>query len=122
MMFNFEIPGPLPGMNDIISASRTHWNKSRQQKKTFTNMCGMSVIAARVPVFKDPVHVEFAWYEKNQKRDRDNVSAGAKFILDALVETGRLKNDTAHWVRGISHTFPAPDSKNPRVMVTIYDA
>ena len=121
-MFTFHIPGPLPGMNEIIQASRTHWNKSRRQKKTFTNLCGYAVLAARVPVFEEPVNIDFAWYEKNQRRDRDNVTAGAKFILDALVETGRLKNDTARWVRGITHKFPKPDANNPRVEVTIYDA
>ena len=117
--FQFYIPGRLPGLNEIVDSARAHWSKGRDQKKEFTSLCGQYVIASQVPFFLDPVTIRFDWYEKDMRRDLDNITAGAKFILDALVNTRRLRNDTRRWVRSISHGFPDPDKTNPRVGITI---
>jgi len=66
-----------------------------------------------------PVKVHFDWYEPNMKRDPDNIRAGAKFILDALVEASILPKDSRKWVKGLSDAFPDPDAQNPRVEVQI---
>jgi Holliday junction resolvase RusA-like endonuclease len=64
----------------------------------------------------------FRWIEKDLRRDPDNICAGAKFVMDALVELGRIPGDTRRWVKGISHEFPDPDAKNPRIEITITEA
>ena len=119
MEFRFVIPGRLPGLNEIIYAARSHWSKGSKQKKEVTRLCAQYVLASRVPVFKKPIAVSFSWFEKDLRRDIDNISAGSKFILDALVETGRLKGDGRKWVKFISHEFPDPEPENPRVVVGI---
>lgn len=71
--------------------------------------------------FKHPVELAFAWIEPNAKRDLDNITGGQKVVIDALVLCGVIPNDTRQWVKGISHRFPDPDPKNPRVEVTVMD-
>lgn len=121
MKSTFTIPGRLPGLNEVVDAARTHWSKGALHKKQFTDLCGWYVRAARVPVFKTPVEVHIAWFEANKKRDLDNVQAGAKFILDALVATERIENDGPQYVRLVRHEVKV-DPVNPRIEVTIKEA
>ena len=66
-----------------------------------------------------PVELEFYWYEKNKKRDHDNVSSfGRKVIQDALVKGGVLKDDGWDYVDGFGDVFLL-DRENPRIEVEI---
>ena len=62
----------------------------------------------------------FSWYEKNQRRDKDNIAFAKKFILDALQEMKILKNDGWAEVAGFEDRFYV-DKHNPRVEVEIYE-
>ena len=115
----FHIPGRLPGLNEIVDAARGNRFSGATQKKKATTLCGQWIMASRVPAFTVPVSIHFQWFEPNRRRDLDNIVAGSKFILDALVVTGRLPNDGRAWVRALAHTFPEPDVDNPRVVVSI---
>ena len=65
------------------------------------------------------VRIDYIWYEKNKKRDLDNISSfGRKVIQDALVDNGTLKNDGWENVIGFSDTFYI-DKDNPRIEVII---
>ena len=75
-----------------------------------------------VPVFKEPIGIDLYWYEPNWKRDPDNLAAGVKYVLDALVLLNKIPNDTRKWVKSITHHFPDPDPVNPRVVVQINTA
>lgn len=119
MIVKFEITGRLPGLNEIVSVNRSNKFYGSVEKKKYTNLCGQYIIASQVPRFLNPIKVNFEWIEPNKKRDLDNITGGTKFILDALVSTGTIPNDTRNWVRSLSHTFPPPDKKNPRIIVTI---
>jgi Holliday junction resolvase RusA-like endonuclease len=116
----FTILGRLPGLNEVVNAARTHRMVGAKQKKHATSNCAWSIITQRVPIFNTPVNVSFTWFEKDGRRDVDNITVGAKFILDALVATGRIKNDGRKYVRSVNHSFPEPDKKNPRILVTLY--
>lgn len=117
--YSFCISGQLPGLNEITSSARYNRFAGASLKKKFTHLCQYSIKASTPPKFETPVHVEFVWIEPNLKRDPDNITAGAKFILDALVEEGVLPNDTRKWVHGITHVFETPDKLKPRILVTI---
>ena len=119
MKQTFEIPGPLPGLNEIIGAINRHRFVGAKLKKETTERCAWWIKSQRLPEFLKPVSISFFWHEKDKRRDLDNITAGAKFILDALVVTGRLQNDTRRWIKSISHAFPEPDKNNPRVKVLI---
>lgn len=121
MQGKFTISGSLAGLNEIIQTARYNRFAGASQKKKETKKCQWAIIAAgaSVPSFQSPVCVSFRWFERDLKRDPDNVCVGAKFALDALVELGRIPDDSRRWVKGISHDFPDPDKKNPRIEVEI---
>lgn len=118
----FTVSGGLPGLNDIVGVARSNRFASASQKKKETQRCQWAVISGQVPTYTGPVLIAFKWIEKDLRRDPDNICAGAKFILDALVELGRIPNDNQKWVKGITHEFPPPDKANPRVEITLNDA
>lgn len=117
----FIIEGRLPGLNDIMRASLYNRFAYGKLKKTETARCAMAAITGGVFRFRHPVKISITWYEKNAKRDIDNVAAGIKFIADGLVESGKLENDTRYWIREITHHFPSPDPIHPRVEVEIHE-
>ncbi len=123
MNIHVTIPGSLPGMNEIVDAARAHWGKSAQMKKTYT-----AAVALCIPngdklgkaKLASPVAIYVDWYEPNDKRDIDNITAGAKFILDGLVGRGVIANDDRKHVSSITHRVHT-DKKNPRVEVGVYE-
>ena len=68
-----------------------------------------------------PVKMRYRWYEKNQRRDLDNISSfGRKVIQDALVKTGVLVNDGWKDILGFSDAFFV-DKDRPRIEVDIME-
>ncbi len=116
-MAKFTIPGRLPSLNVQFKAFRGRFTSSRKRQES-KFWVGSWIIAARIPVFKVPVDVTIRWIEKDRRRDYDNVSSGVKVILDALVKTGRIPNDSRKWVYPVVHVHEL-DKKNPRIEVTI---
>lgn len=117
----FVIPGRLPGLNEIIEANRSNRYEGANQKKNETRRCALEIIRQTRETIRRPFYVVVAWYERDLRRDPDNVCAGIKFVLDALVEVGRIPNDTRKFVLGIDHSFLDPDKQNPRVEVEIVE-
>lgn len=114
---HFTIPGRLAGANEFIGGANRHYHVGGRLKKRETAICAACCRALR-PV-NGPVMVQIRWFEKDLRRDIDNVAFGVKFILDGLRAAGKLPNDGRLWVRFISHDFPPPDKKSPRVEVTL---
>lgn len=113
----FEIPGRLPGLNEIIDAAKRNPHEYARMKETCTAM--VAWLAKKLPRF-EKVALVITWYEPDQRRDLDNIMAGQKFILDGLVAAGTIPNDSQKYVRGIMHRFEV-DRQNPRVEVEIVD-
>lgn len=44
--------------------------------------------------------VRFEWHERTKKRDADNIASAKKFVLDALVKSGVLEDDSRKYVKG----------------------
>lgn len=116
----FTIMGTLPGLNEISNASRTNWYMGHKQKREATDLCRFWVNAAKLKPITTPIKVHFEWFEKDLRRDPDNVRCGAKYILDALVEAAILPRDSRKWVKGLSDGYPDPDKQKPRIEVTIH--
>jgi Holliday junction resolvase RusA-like endonuclease len=115
-----EIPGRLPGLNEIIDAAKQGKGKYQpyaMMKEHYTTMIGW--LAKKLPNF-EKVALIITWYEPNEKRDPDNVQAGCKFILDGLVKAGTIPNDTRRYIKSITH-IPELDRDNPRVEVEIQE-
>ena len=115
-----EIPGRLPGLNEIIEAAKQGKGKYQpyaMMKEYYTTMIGW--LAKKLPPY-EKVALVITWYEPDRRRDPDNIMAGQKFILDGMVAAGTIPNDSQKHIKGIIHRF-AVDRKNPRVEVEIVD-
>lgn len=115
------IEGTLPGMNDVISRNRNTWQSGAALKKRSTDWCYAFFFnalrtGAIKPVTKQ-VDIHVKWYEKNRRRDHDNVLAGGlKMILDGAVKAGVLPDDSQKWVADI-HSEIDVDRNRPRVEI-----
>lgn len=97
-----EIPLKLPSLNEYVRVCRTNPYKASAFVKDVENDIG--VFLARLPVF-ERVKIHFHWVECNKRRDLDNVAFSKKFILDALVKCGKLKDDNRKVVTAFTDTF-----------------
>ena len=116
------IPGQLPGLNDYIEAERAHRQRGARLKREAQ---GLVLLAIRRQLrevrFTRPVHMRYLWVERSRRRDKDNVSAfGRKVIQDALVAAKVLQNDGWAHVEGFTDAFDV-DKKKPRIEVEISD-
>jgi len=114
----FTILGRLPGLNDYTSACRANRHVGANMKKATEKLVGYHIVDAHMAWFDKPVTVEFAWFEPNMRRDKDNIAFAKKFILDALVSQGIIAGDGWKHVVGFTDTF-AVDKDDPRIVVTL---
>ena len=98
-----KIPIKLPSLNEYIRACRSNQYAGAQMKKRVEN--DIMLFINRLPSFNEPIYIAFHWIEENKRRDLDNVSFSKKFILDALVKAGKLKDDNRRFVVGFSDDF-----------------
>ena len=107
------IPLKLPSLNEYIRECRSNRYAGAEMKRREEQKIALFVKS--LPVFEDPVEIEFCWQEKDRRRDLDNIAFAKKFILDALVKTGRLKDDNRRHVVGFKDSF----TTGPVYMVTL---
>jgi len=104
----------LPSLNAILSKA---WQVRRHQAGLADAAVMAAVKAQNIKVVQfDKCKIVYDIYLNNKKRDIDNVAT--KFILDAIVKRGFIKDDNMTHV--ISETKNAYyDKDRPRVEVTI---
>lgn len=114
------IPGRIDGLNDYINAERTNRHKGAKMKLDNENIVAFAIKQCLWGVrIEKPVSMEYTWYEKDRRRDLDNISSfGRKVIQDALVYCGVLKDDGWKYVVGFSDRFEV-DKDGPRIEVLI---
>ncbi len=133
MSQSFFIPGPLPGLNEIIDARASGWTVGGKRHDRYGGKKGLkpywheavqaAAIGARIKPMQ-AAHFAFEWYEPKRRgmsRDPDNITAGQKFVLDGLVGLGLLPDDNRHRVLGLSHSFKWSQDR-PGVLVTIRES
>lgn len=120
MQYTLIVKGRLDNLNDCTSACRTNQYKGGQMKAKNENVCKLHIKSQLRGVrIEKKVYMRYRWFEKDRRRDLDNVSSfGRKVIQDALVECGVLKNDGWKNIVGFSDDFFV-DPKNPRIEVDI---
>lgn len=120
MDYKFTIPGRLDGLNEYTTANRTNPKKGGRFKKKNENfilrqieqqLSGVHII--------NPVLIYYQFYEKDRRRDNDNIlSCASKFIQDSLKKAWVIKDDGQKYVPHFYFdTFV--DKENPRIEVTI---
>ena len=112
------IPGRLPGLNEYTDTCRTNPQKGNRMKQEAQTAIMWQIMAQmRRCRFEGPVFLLFTFYERDRRRDKDNVSSFArKVIQDALVKAGTLEDDGWDHVTGYLDRFEV-DSENPRIVV-----
>ena len=117
----FTIKGRLPNLNDYIKECRGNKYSANQMKTRVENGIIIAIKQARLkPVTKYPVRLRITWYEENMKRDIDNITFATKFIQDAMVKAGVLKNDGQKQINALDHEV-AIDRERPRIEVEIIE-
>jgi len=121
----FFVPMLLPGMNDIVAYSKIrkgNWSAYADLKAKIERDLCLFIREQRIGKFIVPIWLRFVWYEKNRRRDPDNICAGGrKFILDSLVTEGVIKNDGWKQIAGWRDSFEVSPQK-PGVYVSIEEA
>lgn len=120
-MYKVIVPMELPGMNEIVAAAkkgRGAYQPYAEMKRKYTNICAIFAREAVKKPISNPVKLYITWYCKNKRKDKDNISAGKKFIMDGLQKSGVLKNDGWGEIRGWEEKFEI-DKGNPRVEIEI---
>lgn len=115
------IPGTFPGMNDIISEARKHYRASHKQKRFYTELTGKYAKYSKIPKFPGKVKIHIVFCDPNRRRDRDNIYAGAKFVLDGLVEAGVILDDNQKTLIDLTYGTLPPDKLFPHITVYITD-
>lgn len=117
---SFSIPRRLPGLNEYTLAGRSNRYaqaamKQRAQEKVENE------IRRQIPhsYFKKCA-VFITWYEKDRRRDIDNITFATKFILDALVNQKVIPDDSQKYVTWIIHDVQV-DRDNPRIEVHLIE-
>ena len=102
-----EINMKLPSLNEYVDVCRANRYKAAAMKRNLEADIGMFI--GRLPRFEKPIRIHFRWIEGNKRRDYDNVAFAKKFILDALVKRGKLKDDNRNFVTAFTDTFAYGD-------------
>lgn len=114
-IYRLEIPYKFPSLNEYIRECRANRYSGAKMKREIE--LDISWFFTRLPRFDKPVKIHFHWVEDNKRRDLDNVCFGKKFILDALVKSGKLKDDNRRFVTAFTDTFSY--GKTAKVILTI---
>ena len=123
MKQSFEIPGRLPGLKEYTSENRTQPMRAAKQKHNTEDMIKWCAKAAHIKPMRSPIHVHIKWIEPNMRRDKDNIRFAVKYILDALVSLGTIKDDGWKQIGGRRHPGITDEymvnKSNPRVVVEL---
>lgn len=117
------LPMTLPGLNDYITAERSHRQSGASMKRKWQKDVATVMRRQLRRSLREPVIMRYTWVEKDRKRDKDNISSfGRKIIQDALVkELHVLKNDGWANIESFSDRFLV-DKAHPRVEIEILEA
>ena len=119
--YKFIIEGRLPSLNEYCKAERTGYHCANNMKKSCQRAVEADIRRFKLKPIKHPVKILYRFYEPNRRRDKDNIAGVAhKFIQDALVNAGILKDDGWDYVIGFSDEFYL-DRKNPRIEVYLHE-
>ena len=108
-MTKVEINMKLPSLNEYVNICRTNKYKASRFKQNLEDDIGMFI--GRLPRYEKAVTIHFHWIEGNKRRDLDNICFAKKFILDALVKFGKLRDDNRKCFTSFTYTFEYGEEK-----------
>jgi hypothetical protein len=114
----YIIKGKLLGLNEFINIACKSPYARKTAKKEEEKLISFYIKHSKKEIKDYPVIIKIDYYEKDARRDFDNIIFAQKFILDAFVKQGIIKNDSRRYIKKTdSNVFV--DKKNPRIEVEI---
>ena len=95
----------LPTLNEYSNAERRHRHKAAAMKKKAENGLVRELMIMEAKPITSQVHLHYHWVMKDKRKDKDNIAFAQKFVQDALVKFGVLRNDGWAEVDGFTHHF-----------------
>jgi hypothetical protein len=122
----FWLPMRAPNLNDLIRAKGSGSHCYNRLKKRWADLVMMCIGRRQVRCkfgAERPAKVHFELVEPNERRDPDNIAAGAaKLILDGLVKAGVLEGDGWKHITGLSFSWRVGSPAGVRVVLTPAEA
>lgn len=112
------IEGQLPDLNEYTRANRTSRFSGNTMKQDASDAVMYYAKKQKLKPVYAPCVIEFHWYCRDRKKDKDNVAFAKKFILDGLQSAGVLQQDNWNAIDGFSDKFYL-DKDKPRIVVVI---
>jgi len=109
--------GEFTDLNTYVNAERSNRFIGAKIKRE-NNDNVLRQLTLKEVVTEYPVRMTYKWFTKDLRKDPSNVAFAIKYIEDALVTKGILRNDTRKEICEICHKFDL-DKNNPRVEITI---
>ena len=103
----FKIALKLPSLNEYVNANRVNRYAGAKMKRFYEAKIGYFL--RDMPHYEKPIKIHFTWIEGNKRRDLDNICFAKKFILDAMVKNGKLKDDNRNHVTAFTDSFEYGD-------------
>lgn len=117
----FYIPLKLPGLNEYTRANRSNAYQGAEMKRETENDISIYI---RKAMQEGKLHrhncqcfLVLNWYEKNYRRDGDNIAFAVKFIQDALVSNDVFPDDSRKYIIGLQHYFHKADDYGVEVRI-----
>lgn len=121
MHYTVIIHRELPGFNEYSRKERSYRMEAAIFKKNLERDLIMEIKSQIGNVeLKTPVAMVYRWYKSHTRMDKDNLAFAKKFVQDALVKNGNLKNDGWKYIDRFYDEFFI-DKENPRVEVVIME-
>lgn len=110
--YKFIIDGKVPSLNEYINKMNAHRLTANTFKRKVEEDIKFQIykqvreqgIQADFPL-KSVADFDFVYVEIARNRDKDNIASSKKFIMDALVGVGVLRNDGWKWVGSFKEDF-----------------
>lgn len=117
-----KIPGPLPGLNDMVAnGPRGRFRYGNLKKRWAETICYLAASQGLKPVKRGKFNYHII--EPNRRRDPSNFCFGAaKFIEDALQAAGYLATDGWDGVSGFTFTWQSVDTVLKPCVIVSMDA
>lgn len=113
------LQGSFTDLNTYIGKERTNKFLGAKLKKENTENVMWQVKGKKLDEnILYPIDIDFIWYIKNKKKDPDNISFGAKFILDGLVNAGFIIGDGFNQIKSITHNFVIDKNECVEILIS----
>lgn len=108
MTYHIKMPIQLTDFNSFLNKASSGWpsrNKEKAKQERLVKAVLLKHMHELPQPFNKRVALHFKWIETAIRRDPDNVAAAHKFILDAMVSSGLLIDDSLKYVARLTDDF-----------------